>query len=216
MSLIPRLVDVGHRFAWAQGVPTSAGGLDWLPALPREARLESPDRMARSSAAATGRARTSSVTSAASVDRGGQPTSVMAWTPADEWIQLKAGTGCVMCADIHLDENEFSYKVAEFDHTYVRLPKNPNRGADHGIIADAWCGGTLSLSTAARPVVRSKKGRQPGGPRWARRPWDRRPRDLPHPHSLGQQAQGITTAFGNHRQIARWCPNSERFPCCPQ
>jgi diadenosine tetraphosphate (Ap4A) HIT family hydrolase len=32
-----------------------------------------------------------------------------------------------MCADIHLDENEFSYKVAEFDYTYVRLPKNQHQ-----------------------------------------------------------------------------------------
>ena len=29
-----------------------------------------------------------------------------------------------MCADIHLDENDFSYKVVEFEHTFVRLPKN--------------------------------------------------------------------------------------------
>jgi hypothetical protein len=37
---------------------------------------------------------------------------------------MKAGLNCVMCADIHLDENAFSHKVAEFEHTYVRLPKN--------------------------------------------------------------------------------------------
>jgi len=37
---------------------------------------------------------------------------------------MKAGVNCVMCADIHLDENEFSYKVTEFEHTFVRLPKN--------------------------------------------------------------------------------------------
>jgi diadenosine tetraphosphate (Ap4A) HIT family hydrolase len=37
---------------------------------------------------------------------------------------MKAGLKCVMCADIHLDENAFSHKVAEFEHTYVRLPKN--------------------------------------------------------------------------------------------
>jgi diadenosine tetraphosphate (Ap4A) HIT family hydrolase len=48
----------------------------------------------------------------------------MAWTSLDEWNQLKAGVGCPMCADIHLDENDFSYLVAEFEHTYVRLPKN--------------------------------------------------------------------------------------------
>jgi hypothetical protein len=37
---------------------------------------------------------------------------------------MKAGLNCVMCADMHLDENAFSHKVAEFEHTYVRLPKN--------------------------------------------------------------------------------------------
>ncbi len=48
----------------------------------------------------------------------------MGWTSVAEWDRLKAGVGCPMCADIHLDENAFSYKVAEFEHTYVRLPKN--------------------------------------------------------------------------------------------
>jgi diadenosine tetraphosphate (Ap4A) HIT family hydrolase len=51
----------------------------------------------------------------------------MPWTSVDEWNQLKVGIGCPMCTDIHLDENEFSYLVAEFEHTYVRLPKNQFR-----------------------------------------------------------------------------------------
>ena len=46
------------------------------------------------------------------------------WGSVEAWTQLKAGVDCSMCADIHLDENEFSYKVAEFRHTLVRLPKN--------------------------------------------------------------------------------------------
>ena len=46
------------------------------------------------------------------------------WTLPEEWNRLKTGLGCVMCADIHLDVNDFSFKVAEFEHTYVRLPKN--------------------------------------------------------------------------------------------
>src|ERR1700716_2268167 len=50
--------------------------------------------------------------------------SRMSWTSPDEWSRMKAGLNCVMCADIHLDENAFSHKVAEFEHTYVRLPKN--------------------------------------------------------------------------------------------
>jgi hypothetical protein len=39
---------------------------------------------------------------------------------------MKSGTACPICADIHLDENPFSYKVAEFEHTYVRLQKITN------------------------------------------------------------------------------------------
>jgi diadenosine tetraphosphate (Ap4A) HIT family hydrolase len=29
-----------------------------------------------------------------------------------------------MCADAHLEVNDFSYRVAEFEHTWVRLPRN--------------------------------------------------------------------------------------------
>jgi 3',5'-cyclic AMP phosphodiesterase CpdA len=36
VTLIPRLVEVAHSFAWTQGVLTSAGWLDWLAALPLE------------------------------------------------------------------------------------------------------------------------------------------------------------------------------------
>jgi diadenosine tetraphosphate (Ap4A) HIT family hydrolase len=46
------------------------------------------------------------------------------WPSPDQWSRLKAGVDCPLCADIHLDENPFSYKVAEFAHTWVRLPKN--------------------------------------------------------------------------------------------
>jgi predicted phosphodiesterase len=42
-TLIPRLVEVAHSFAWTQGVLTSAGWLDWLAALPLEQRLDLPD-----------------------------------------------------------------------------------------------------------------------------------------------------------------------------
>ncbi|HEX5417310.1 MAG TPA: HIT family protein, partial [Chloroflexota bacterium] len=40
------------------------------------------------------------------------------------WIKLKGGIDCPMCADIHLEENEFSFKVVELRTSYVRLPKN--------------------------------------------------------------------------------------------
>jgi putative phosphoesterase len=43
VTLIPRLVEVAHSFAWTQGVLTSAGWLDWLAALPLEQRLDLPD-----------------------------------------------------------------------------------------------------------------------------------------------------------------------------
>ena len=48
----------------------------------------------------------------------------MRWLPPDVWTKLKAGAGCPMCADIHLDENPFSYKIGELRQSYLRLPKN--------------------------------------------------------------------------------------------
>jgi putative phosphoesterase len=42
-SLIPRLVEVAHSFAWTLGVVTAAGWLDWLAALPLEQRFTLPD-----------------------------------------------------------------------------------------------------------------------------------------------------------------------------
>lgn len=46
------------------------------------------------------------------------------WKSPAEWSRLKAGVDCGFCADIHLDVNAFSYKVAEFEHSIVRFPKN--------------------------------------------------------------------------------------------
>ena len=46
------------------------------------------------------------------------------WKSPEEWNRLKTGADCPMCADIHLDVNPFSFKVAELEHTYVRLPRN--------------------------------------------------------------------------------------------
>lgn len=42
-SLIPRLVEVAHSFAWTQGMLTAGGWLDWLAALPLERRFTLPD-----------------------------------------------------------------------------------------------------------------------------------------------------------------------------
>jgi putative phosphoesterase len=42
-DLIPRLVEVANSFAWTQGVVTAGGWLDWLAALPLEARSTLPD-----------------------------------------------------------------------------------------------------------------------------------------------------------------------------
>ena len=42
-SLIPRLVEVAHSFAWTQGMVTAAGWFDWLAALTLEQRVQLPD-----------------------------------------------------------------------------------------------------------------------------------------------------------------------------
>jgi diadenosine tetraphosphate (Ap4A) HIT family hydrolase len=44
--------------------------------------------------------------------------------PRADWERLKAGAGCVMCADVHLDDNPLSALVADLDCSYVRFPKN--------------------------------------------------------------------------------------------
>ena len=41
--LLPQLVEVAHSFAWTMGYVTAGGWLDWLAALPLEARLRLPD-----------------------------------------------------------------------------------------------------------------------------------------------------------------------------
>src|ERR1051326_3102240 len=48
----------------------------------------------------------------------------MRWLPPAEWEKLKQGIDCPMCGDIHLDENPFSFLVAELRQRLVRLPKN--------------------------------------------------------------------------------------------
>src|SRR4051812_2936354 len=48
----------------------------------------------------------------------------MRWLPPETWTRLKAGIDFPMCADIQLDENPFSFKIAELRQSYVRLPKN--------------------------------------------------------------------------------------------
>jgi len=48
----------------------------------------------------------------------------MRWKPPEEWEALLSGIDCPMCQDIHLDENLFSFKVAELKRSFVRLPKN--------------------------------------------------------------------------------------------
>jgi diadenosine tetraphosphate (Ap4A) HIT family hydrolase len=42
----------------------------------------------------------------------------------DRWTVLKAGDGCVICGDAHLEENPFGYLVVELEHSFVRLAKN--------------------------------------------------------------------------------------------
>ncbi len=37
---------------------------------------------------------------------------------------MKEGINYPFCEDIHLEENAHSFKIAELEQTYVRLPKN--------------------------------------------------------------------------------------------
>jgi diadenosine tetraphosphate (Ap4A) HIT family hydrolase len=48
----------------------------------------------------------------------------MKWKPPSEWEQLRQGIGCPICEDMHLEENRFSFKVAELRQGIVRLAKN--------------------------------------------------------------------------------------------
>jgi putative phosphoesterase len=43
LDLLPRLVEVAHSFAWTQGAITSTGWLEWIAAIPVEARATLPD-----------------------------------------------------------------------------------------------------------------------------------------------------------------------------
>lgn len=48
----------------------------------------------------------------------------MNWLPVDQWERLRQGVDCPFCQDIHLPENTFSFLIKEFQHSFVRLPKN--------------------------------------------------------------------------------------------
>lgn len=48
----------------------------------------------------------------------------MSWRNKEKWQAMKKGIDCPFCLDIHLDENPYSFKVAELQTSYVRLPKN--------------------------------------------------------------------------------------------
>lgn len=48
----------------------------------------------------------------------------MTWKDQKKWEKMWNGEECPFCQDCHLDENQFSYKVAELSGSYVRLPKN--------------------------------------------------------------------------------------------
>jgi len=51
----------------------------------------------------------------------------MAWTDPTTWARLLAGAGCILCADIHLEANPFSFLVAELRQSYLRLARNQYR-----------------------------------------------------------------------------------------
>lgn len=48
----------------------------------------------------------------------------MKWKSPHEWEKLKQGIDCSLCEDMHLEENRFSFKVAELQQGIVRLGRN--------------------------------------------------------------------------------------------
>lgn len=48
----------------------------------------------------------------------------MKWKLPHEWEKLKQGIDCPICEDMHLEENRFSFKVAELQQGIVRLARN--------------------------------------------------------------------------------------------
>lgn len=48
----------------------------------------------------------------------------MSWKDDKKWREMLSGENCPFCNDIHLEVNQFSFKVAELGYSYVRLPKN--------------------------------------------------------------------------------------------
>ena len=48
----------------------------------------------------------------------------MSWKNQKKWQDMIKGNNCPFCNDIHLDVNEFSFKVIELNNSFVRLPKN--------------------------------------------------------------------------------------------
>jgi diadenosine tetraphosphate (Ap4A) HIT family hydrolase len=51
----------------------------------------------------------------------------MAWSDPIVWTRMLAGSDCVMCADIHLEVNAFSFLVAEMRQSYFRFGRNQYR-----------------------------------------------------------------------------------------
>lgn len=48
----------------------------------------------------------------------------MSWKDPERWVKMLSGESCPFCADIHLEENRFSFLVSDLKYSYVRLPKN--------------------------------------------------------------------------------------------
>lgn len=46
------------------------------------------------------------------------------WKPPTEWALLQQGIGCPLCADLHSEENPFSYRVKELRQSVVQFSKN--------------------------------------------------------------------------------------------
>jgi len=48
----------------------------------------------------------------------------MTWKDPVKWEAMKNGKDCPFCLDIRLEENPYSFKVAELSQSIVRLPRN--------------------------------------------------------------------------------------------
>src|SRR4051794_26057211 len=72
----------------------------------------------------------------------------VAWADASAWAGLLDGTAGPMCADAHLETNQFSRLIAELHHSYVRLAYNQYRRGYTVVILKRHANELFELSDA--------------------------------------------------------------------